>query len=68
MKKELRNIPLVKVFSTAGIEFCSVCHKGYSDKGEVEFIKEIGRCSACDHVEGEVMEDKEPYTPPDLPF
>lgn len=37
---------------------CPVCKRKYYDDPNMVSISETGRCSACDHVEGEVLEDK----------
>ena len=61
-KKELREIPLIKVFNQAGIHFCPTCKKGYFTKEEIESIENAGECTSCDHARGEQLYDQ------NLPF
>ena len=66
-KKKLKETPMEKVFNNAGIFFCMVCKKGFYDDENLVSVKETSRCLKCDHIEGEIQDDKM-YGNQDLPF
>lgn len=61
-KKRLQNLQdlshgehsLEEVFGKAGFMRCPTCGAMYVLPEEIEMIKEVGECSKCDHVRGEL--------------
>ncbi len=56
LEKDVKDLEKFNFMLTPKV--CPVCKKLYGDKYNTEAIFELGCCLLCDHVQGEVLENK----------
>ena len=42
-----------EIIKRAQENYCSTCNKTYTFYGDIEFIKYVGMCRYCDHIQEE---------------